>query len=219
MRSLLYATPLALSLAMGGVAHAQDFFNQPPVGFQAGTFLMHVRGIGVMPEDSGGSISAIGGKVSASDSASPELDLSYFITNNIAVELIAATTEHSIYANNTAIGNVKVGDTWVLPPTLTAVYHFMPQSRLSPYVGAGINATFYYGTKAAGGAVNRLSFQNGVGAVLQAGFDYNVSGRWFVNADVKQIFLNTEANLNGGAITAKTGLNPIVVGLGVGYRF
>ncbi len=223
MKSLLYGAPIALSLAvlpvLGGVAQAQGFFSEAPVGLEAGTILLHARGIGVIPQDNGVSISAIGGKVSVDSAAAPELDVSYFLTDNIAFELIAATTQHSVTAVGTALGDVNVGDTWVLPPTLTVQYHFMPRERFSPYVGAGINVTFYYDTHAAGGAVQRLSFQNNVGAVLQAGFDYNVAGHWFINGDVKQIFLNTEAHLNGGAIIAKTGLDPIVVGLGIGYRF
>jgi outer membrane protein len=37
--------------------------------------------------------------------------------------------------------------------------------------------------------------------------------------DVKQIFLNTTASINGGVIKAHTALNPLVVGMGIGYRF
>jgi outer membrane protein W len=44
--------------------------------------------------------------------------------------------------------------------------------------------------------------------------DYNVSGHWFANLDVTRIFLNTAAH-----IEAKDAPNPLVVGMGVGYRF
>ncbi len=36
---------------------------------------------------------------------------------------------------------------------------------------------------------------------------------------VKQIFLNTEARINRGAIVAKTAIDPTIVGAGIGYRF
>jgi outer membrane protein len=191
------------------------------VGLQAGTFMIRARALGVIPLDSSSSISAIGGHVSATAQAAPEVDFSYFLTDNVALELIAATTRHEVKADSTALGTVDVGSVWVLPPTLTVQYHFLPHSAFSPYVGAGINATVFYGAQAAGPTVTHVSFSNNIGAALQAGVDYNFTGHWFANLDVKQLFLNTTAHVDalGTTITAKTALNPLVVGAGIGYRF
>src|SRR5262249_35431926 len=144
---------------------------------------------------------------------------SYFFTDNIAAEFIAAVTRHNISASGTAFGNVSVGKVSLLPPTLTAQYHFMPKSRISPYLGAGINYTWFFDSSPAGGTVTSARYDDNFGAVIQAGLDYNVADRWYLNLDVKQVFLSTTATLNGGAIKAKTDLNPTIVGLGVGYRF
>ena len=165
-------------------------------------------------------MSLIGGHVSTTASAAPEVDFSYFFTDNIAAELIAATTRHTLSATGTAAGTVKVGTTWVLPPTLTVQYHFMPHERFSPYVGVGLNASFFYSTKASS-PVTGLSVNDSWGPAIQAGFDYNYSGHWFLNFDVKQIFLNTAAHVSVGAtkIKAKDALDPLVVGAGIGYRF
>lgn len=220
MKRFLFATSLLSAMAFSGMASAQSFWDQPPVGKAAGTFMIRARAIGVIPQNSSSSISAIGGTVSTSNTAAPELDFSYFLTDNIALELIAATTKHDLYANGSALtpGSYHVGSTWVLPPTLLLQYHFMPHSRFSPYVGAGLNVTFFYGTKAAGNVVTDLAMSNNVGAAVQAGFDYNITGHWFANFDVKQIFVNTSATVNG-VIKAKTALNPTVIGAGIGYRF
>jgi outer membrane protein len=222
MRRLLLATTLVSSVALTGTAGAQSTFDMsaPPVGKQAGTLMIRVRAIGVIPLDSDSSISTIGGHVSTSAQAAPEIDFSWFFTDNIAAELIAATTQHTMTANGTAIGDVKVGTTWVLPPTLTIQYHFMPHERFSPYVGAGINASLFYASKASA-PVTSLSVNNSWGPAIQAGFDYNFAGHWFANFDVKQIFLNTAAHISAGAvhIKAKDALNPLVVGMGIGYRF
>jgi outer membrane protein len=220
MKKFWFATSLVAALACSGMAIAQS--ADAPVGKAAGTFMIRARAIGVIPLNSSSSISGLpgGGTVSTSNSASPELDFSYFLTDNVAVELIAATTKHDLYANGPALGsNYHVGSTWVLPPTLLLQYHFMPHSQFSPYVGAGLNVTFFYATEAAHNAVTQLAMSNNVGAAVQAGVDYNFSGHWFANFDVKQIFLNTTASVNGGAIKAKDSLNPFVVGVGVGYRF
>ena len=152
------------------------------------------------------------------NTVTPEVDFSYFLTDNIAFELIAATSRHSLTAKNTVAGNVPVGSTWVLPPALTAQYHFMPKEKISPYVGAGLNYTFFYSTKPAAG-LTKLALSNNIGGVLQAGVDIAVGSRTWVNLDVKQIFLHTDAKINGGAIRAKTDLNPTVFGAGIGYRF
>ena len=112
---------------------------------------------------------------------------------------------------NSALGNVDVGSVWVLPPTLTVQYHFMPHSAFSPYIGAGINVSFFYATQPANPPVTHWSMSNNVGAAIQAGFDYNFTGHWFANFDVKQIFLNSTAKVDalGTTLTAKTALNPI----------
>ena len=97
----------------------------------------------------------------------------------------------------------------------------LPHSDFSPYVGAGINGTFFYSTGPANAAVTHVHLDNNVGAAIQAGFDYNFGGHWFANFDVKQIFVNTTAHLETvlGPVTAKDSLNPFVVGVGIGYRF
>lgn len=219
MAGLATAT-LALLLAPTAPAMAQATAPSASAfpGKQAGDFVVRLRGIGVLPDESS-SITVIGGKVDATDSYVPEIDLTYFITRNFAVELIAATTRHSITAQGTSLGNVPVGRVWLLPPTLTAQYHPLPASRLSPYVGAGINYTIFYNADAAGGAVNSVSYDNGFGWALQAGVDYALTDRISLNLDVKKLYLSTTAKLNGGAIAAKVDLDPWIVGVGVGYRF
>jgi outer membrane protein len=223
MRHALFATTLLSAMAVGMTAFAQSPFDldQPAVGLQAGAFMLRSRAIGVIPLDSSSSISTIGGRVDATGQAAPELDLSYFITDNIAVEVIAATTRHEISAHGSAIGNLDVGGVRVLPPTVTLQYHFMPHARFSPYIGAGVNATFFYDSSPAKPAVTHVSYDNNIGAALEVGADYNVSGHWFLNVGVKQILLNTTAHIDSvlGPVKAKVALNPLVAGAGIGYRF
>lgn len=220
MKRSLFATCLIGALALSGAALAQTD-GDAPVGKQAGTLMVRVRALGVIPEDNSSSISAVGGTVAVSSTAIPEADFSYFFTDNIAAELIAGTSRNDITADGTAKGNLGVGSTWVLPPTLTVQYHFMPHSRFSPYLGAGLNVTFFYDESPEGPIMKTLSLDTNAGAALQAGFDYNISGHWFANVDFKQIFLDTTAHINTvlGPVTAKVSLDPVLVGAGIGYRF
>jgi outer membrane protein len=205
---------VALSVAAG--AHAQTSDDR---GFQAGDFLIRVRAIGVIPEDTSSSVSVIGGNVNVTATPAPEVDLSYFFTDHIAAELIAASTRHNISADGTILGHVDVGSTYVLPPTLTLQYHFLPRGLIDPYVGAGLNVSFWYDTNPAGGAVTKVGLNTVAGPALQAGFNVKLGGGWFANADIKQIFIDPEARIDGGVIVAKTHLDPTVVGAGIGFRF
>ena len=69
-------------------------------GKSAGDVMFRARAINVRPQES--STTTIGGSVDASNEVVPEIDGTYFITDSIAVELIAATTEHDMRANGTS---------------------------------------------------------------------------------------------------------------------
>lgn len=178
-------------------------------------WLVRVRMIDVVPEES--STTSINGAVTVSDRIVPELDISYFWTDNFATELILATNSHNIGATGTDLGNLDLGNVSLLPPTLLAQYHFNPNGQLRPYIGAGINYTFFYDADA--GDVNSISYDDGFGYALQAGIDIGINDNWALNADIKKLFLNTDASINGGAVTADVDLDPWIFGLGFAYRF
>lgn len=209
---------LSAAAGLSGSARADDLLAMAPVGKSAGTVMVRLRALGVLPE-SKSSATSIGGSVATTNQAAPELDLSYFLTDHLAVELIAASTRHEIAATGTAIGHVDVGSTYVLPPTLTVQYHFRPHARISPYIGAGLTVAWFYDTRPARPTVDTFGLETAVGPTVQVGVDYNVAGHWFLNADIKQMFLNTRARINDGTIRARTSLDPTLVGMGIGYRF
>ena len=188
-------------------------------GKTAGDFLIRLRGIAVIPDERS-TVTPIGGSVNATATVMPEVDFTYFVTDNVAVELIAAVTKHSVAANSTTLGDVDLGSAWLLPPTLTLQYHFMPGKKLSPYAGAGVNYTQVISKSIpAAGPVTSISYGDSFGAALQVGADYDLGNRWFINIDLKKIWIKSNVSINGGAITAKAHLDPWVVGAGVGYRF
>ena len=211
---------LALALfALGATAtaNAQEMDFKPKT---AGDINIRLRALGVFPDESG-SVKTAGGADTGLDAKVgnayvPEVDFSYFLTDNIALELIAATARHEVDAKGPGAA-VGLGSVWLLPPTLTVQYHFMPKSRFSPYVGAGLNYTIFYNEKK--GAVNSISYDDNIGYALQAGIDYAIAGAWSLNLDVKKLWLNTDVKVNGGALKADVDINPWIFGVGVGYRF
>ncbi len=199
------------TLAFSTPASAKDLGEH----FSKERFQVRVRAIDVIA-DGDGSVTQNGLKTDVDHSIVPEVDITYFFTENIAAELIAATAEHSISA-----GSFHVGDAWILPPTLTLQYHFMPDEKFSPYVGAGLNYSLFYGEDN-GSGFNGLDVDGGVGYAVQAGFDYWINDNWGLNFDVKYIDLDVDVDVNLGATHLDADgvdLNPVIVGAGLSYRF
>lgn len=209
---ILPAACVAMSVLAPVHALAQDSF------VSAGDFIVRGRVIVVEP-DEGSTITPIGGKVGIDKAVMPEVDFSYFITDNIAVELIAAVSPHNPKATGTALGDMKIGDLLLLPPTLTLQYHLPVSKNLKPYVGAGVNYTMFIREKADGGIVTDLNAKDSFGVALQAGADYRIKGPWMLNVDMKKLFLDTKVTVNGGAVTADVDIDPWIFGVGVGYKF
>ena len=211
-----FSVALALgAVAFAGAAHAQDFTPKA-----AGLRMVNVRVTDVAP-DAGDSITTLAGaptglKADVSDDVMPTLGLTYFFTDHVAVEAIAGTTKHTIRAQGGAT-DIKVKETWVLPPVVSVQYHFAPAAKVSPYVGAGVNYMLFYNDKDLNGF--KLKLDDGFGASLQAGVDVAVSGPWSLNVDVKKVFFKTDAVDTTNGVKSKVNLDPWVVSAGFGYRF
>lgn len=158
-----------------------------------------------------------GGDVDISTSVVPELDISYFFTPNFAVELILGVTPHKVKGTG-ALTGVDIGEAWLLPPTLMFQYHFTGLGAVKPYVGAGVNYTFFFDEKAKGG-FTKFDLQDTFGFALQAGVDIMLDQHWGINFDVKKIFLEPKVSVNSGLVTGKVNIDPWLIGAGVTYKF
>lgn len=154
--------------------------------------------------------------VDVGNSTMPTLGFTYFLTDNISVEAILGATQHEIRAQGGAT-DVAVHETWVLPPVVTLQYRPAPEARVSPYVGAGINYMLFFDGKDQNGFT--VDLEDGFGYALQAGADIAVTGPWTLNVDVKKVWFDTEATINGGALTSDVNLDPLVVSVGIGRKF
>lgn len=194
-----------------------------------GDVLVRVRAINVMPqEDSGPILPALpSSSVKVNNTVTPEIDFTYMVADNVGVELIAATSRHTVTGVGPTVGGVDAMRTNVLPPTLTVQYHFAPDGKVRPYVGAGINYSTFFNSKATSDFVSvagatKIKMKDSFGWALQAGLDIPLNDRFFVNLDAKYIKIDTKATLttaNLGAQSVKVDLNPIVVGVGIGTKF
>jgi outer membrane protein len=183
---------------------------------------VRLRLITIAPNESA-TIETIGGDIDISTAVVPELDFTYFFTKNWSAELILATARHDVKAVSTAAGDIELGNVWLLPPTLTLQYHFLTEDGFRPYLGAGLNYTIFYGADE-GPTADDVSYDNSVAFAFQAGLDYDLNEKWFLNVDAKYLTLSTDATVDattalGATVGADVDINPLVIGVGIGMRF
>ena len=148
--------------------------------------------------------------LSINDKTMPEVDITYFFNKNIAAELILTVPQkHTLSAGGTQIGTLKH-----LPPSLLVQYHFDAAS-FKPYVGAGLNYTRFSSVNLPAGVdIDRNSF----GAALQVGVDIPLAKNLYLNFDVTKVFIKTDVSAAGAQVgTFK--VDPVLVGVGLGWRF
>ena len=158
------------------------------------------------------------------DNTIPEIDFSYYLTKNIALELILATgTSHQVNLHNRtgAAGTDDLGNVNLLPPTLLAQWHFNPDQTIDPYVGAGVSYIYSLDKKLNLGDIPIKISQDAWGVALQAGVDYNLENKWLLNLDVKKLWFDTKVEANTGTWTKidQLDIDPWVVSVGFGKKF
>ena len=191
----------ALCAMTSGAAMAQQ---------QDGKWQVRVRAVH-LESDNGGAAGAAG--VSINDKVIPELDISYYFTPNFAAELVLTYPQKQ----DVRLNGAKIGSLKHLPPSLMAQYHFTNFGAFKPYVGAGINYTRFSSVKDTVG-IDWDVKRNSWGGALQVGFDYALDKNWSLNFDIKKVYIDTDVSV-GGANVGKFKVDPLLVGVGVGYRF
>lgn len=144
----------------------------------------------------------------------PEVDVSYFFTKNIAAELVLTVPQR----HDVTVAGGKIGTFKHLPPTLLLQYHFTDLGAFKPYVGAGINYTILGSEKMSVGGTPVTLENSSVGGAVQVGVDYKLNRNWYLNADVKKVWIGTDVFLGGSKIS-ELKVDPWLFSVGVGYRF
>jgi len=151
------------------------------------------------------------------DKVIPGVDISYFLTPQIAVELVLTYPQkQTIRSNGTDIGSLKH-----LPPTLTAQYHFTSFGAFKPYVGAGLNYTRFSSVRfdpAVQTAPQPSLSKNNVGLAVQVGFDCEFIKNTYFNVDAKMVQIRTDVS-SAGTEVGTFEVDPWLIGVGIGRRF
>ncbi|GAB3368633.1 outer membrane beta-barrel protein [Spongiibacter taiwanensis] len=232
MKTIIIATPLTLALVLGAQASA---------AFEAGDILVRIGATTTDPRESSEEvelnrsiISLSGGRSGIGLNSNTQLgaNIEYFLTPQWGVELLVATPfEHEAEGTGELQG-LTIAEFKHLPPTLSLVYHLPRIGRAQPYAGVGLNYTFLFDEEItaeadaafAGLGLNdgKLKLDDSFGVAVQLGVDFHIDNHWLVNASVRWIDLETDAEIRfagGNKVTSTIEVDPFVYTLSVGYLF
>ncbi|MGP3591753.1 outer membrane protein OmpW [Vagococcus sp. WN89Y] len=215
MKKLAVAALILGSFSGGAYAH------------DAGEFFLRAGSATVRPtEGSDGVLGSLG--VNVSNNTQLGLTMTYMATENVGIELLAATPFRH------RVGTEKTGDIATvhhLPPTLMAQWYFGDaNSKARPYVGVGVNYTTFFDEKfndtGKSAGLSDLSMKSSWGAAGQVGLDYLINRDWLLNMSVwymdidsKTKFKSDGTVLAAGSYSNNVRLDPWVFMFSAGYRF
>ncbi|MDB5971220.1 MAG: rane protein [Hydrocarboniphaga sp.] len=201
------ATPYAVAITLGLSAAG---FAAGAQAYQSGDWLARAGTHYIDPKSDNNDVVSVDGSLGITGS------LVYFLRPTIAIDLLLAVPyQHDISLN----GGGKVADTRHLPPTLSLVWYPQVSDVWHPFVGVGVNHTFFFDESTQGaleGTKLHLSDSTGIAAV--AGVDFVLSPRWSLMLDLRYIDIDTKATVDGASI-GDVEIDPIGYGMALGYQF
>lgn len=199
---------LVVALAGGLLASAAQ-------AYEAGNWIGRAGVWGIFPKSD--NLNTPLGTIDVDNGYSLGLNLTYMATPNLGVEVIGALPfKHDINLS----GAGKVASTYQLPPTVFLQYHFTPQNTVRPYVGVGLNYTFFWGEKTTGAlSGTKLNLDPSWGLAGELGVDIDIAPNWFMNAVVSYMDIDTKAKSNALGTLGTVNIDPWVVGFNIGTRF
>ncbi|MDG9929280.1 MULTISPECIES: OmpW family outer membrane protein [Pseudomonas] len=226
-KTLLASSLIALALA-APLAQAH----------KAGDIIVRAGAVTVDPHESSSDIwvgalgtDVAGTKATLDSNTQLGLNFAYMITDNIGIELLAATPfSHDVGVKGMpgpyAGLNGKLGELKHLPPTLSVVYYPLDaSSAFQPYVGAGLNYTWFFDTKLSSAAEDKgfsgFDLDDSWGLAGLVGLDYMLTDNLLLNAQVRYVDIDTKGttSFGGREVEVDVDVDPFVYMVGLGYKF
>lgn len=204
-----------ISVALLTAVAAAAMMGSTPAQAESGKWMFRVGAHNVDPKSDNGSLAGGALDVSVDSAIGPTFNIDYFVTPNIAIDVLAALPfEHDINLNG-----AKAGSTKHLPPTVSVQFHFNPEGSIDPYAAVGINYTAFWEDKLDNSAAS-FELDDSWGLAAQAGVDFALTSnhKWVLGVDVRYISIETDAKV-GGADVGTVEIDPLAYGLNIGYRY
>ena len=201
-------TVLAICLSVATLA----VYSPAASAYQTGDWVARIGVGSVNPKSDNGTLAGTLDLEIDSD-VKPTLAVSYFLTDHIAAQVLAAWPfDHDYNLNGANSGSLRH-----LPPTVTFQYHFNPTGPVNFYIGAGVNYTFVYDEDIAIPGAN-LDLDNSFGLAAELGMEYFLNDNWSLGAQLWWVDIDSDAQLDGADI-GTANVDPIVFGIDLAYKF
>lgn len=202
------------------VAAAVAVAAVPAMAYEAGDILVKAGVVNVMPKDDNADTSALVADSGLTITSDTQIGLTatYIVAPHFGVELLAATPFTHTVEGDGALDGVDVMEVSHLPPTVSAQYYpLATDSKLQPYVGLGLNYTFFF-DESDEADLGSTSLKPSFGLAYSAGVDYMINDKWLVNASVWKVDIDTEVR-GGAADGLEVEIDPLAVMVACGYKF
>ncbi|WFE71623.1 OmpW family outer membrane protein [Halomonas sp. M1] len=170
--------------------------------------------IGVAQTDTGsGNGDVLGADLNVQSARGFTFGAGYLFADKVGVELNSSEKfEHDL--NITPGGDIGSVDR--MPVNLLVNYYPMGglDSKVQPYVGAGLNYTRFSGES----TTPDVSVDSSYGVIGQAGVDLAVTQNIMLNGYVSYADVSADINAGGNTV-GKVDIDPVTIGGGVTYRF
>ena len=191
-------------------AAALALFSAMPVAAQeAGTITFGLGVHNVDPKSDNGNLAGM--KASVGSSTRPTITAEYFVYDNVGIELLAALPfKHDVKLDGNKVASVKQ-----LPPVLSVQYHFVNNTKVTPFVGLGVNFTTFFSEDS---DLGNLSLKNSWGLAAHLGADIALNEKAAIRIDARWIDIDSEVRLNGQNI-GTANIDPLVYGMAYVWKF
>ncbi len=157
-----------------------------------------------------------GARLDIDGATAPTLSASWYINDNIAIELWGAADKF----NHRVRGDAgKIGTVEQQPVAISGQYHFGAADNVfRPFLGLGYyESNFSNEDISAGGP--HVGLETAKGAIATAGLDFNINSTWFARTDLRYMQGDAELNVAGQPSGNELTLDPWTLGVGIGARF
>jgi len=161
-------------------------------------------------------------KIYLDDAISGQVSMTRMLNRHFGVGFYTAWPySHELKGNNrlSQLGMHTFADVKQMPAGLDAQFHFLPGSKLQPYVGINLDYAHFFDEKDRIHGIH-TTIEDAWGFGGQAGLDLQLGNNWLLTTSARYIHMSTTAKLSGMIdqhVDMK--LNPWLFSLGVGYRF
>ncbi|HXI11086.1 MAG TPA: OmpW family outer membrane protein [Thermoanaerobaculia bacterium] len=151
-----------------------------------------------------------------------------FFSNRISAEFAAAVVnpDVDVRTNTGPVQSGFIGDSQVIPLTATLQFHFAPQARFDPYIGAGAAYVLFdnveNGRSLGSADVRSIDLDDDVGLVLNGGLTIKFSRLFGLNLDAKYVPTKSSARAvfaTGPGQDSEIEVNPLMISAGLRLTF